>query len=220
LTPFAPLFGYGRYLRILAIASRSPKGRNPPKAEGRHYRCNVANRRIVWKNSQNGRSRKSRFHASNPNLRGNRHDEAHGRATRGKIASAANPLAKFYFKVLYCRLNCDRREKPGLLSEICRSDVFIVAKLGRLGRNTRDVLNLVGNAPASTLQRRGVFTRAAPPLSTALASSPCARKEWERQRSPPSQRDRHLQTIARHGCLAWQKQSGDAKRERTEAGMS
>jgi hypothetical protein len=117
LTPFAPLFGYGRYLRILAIASRSPKGRNPPKAEGRHYRCNVANRRIVWKNSQNGRSRKSRFHASNPNLRGNRHDEAHGRATRGKIASAANPLAKFYFKVLYCRLNCDRREKSSFSTQ-------------------------------------------------------------------------------------------------------
>jgi hypothetical protein len=74
-------------------------------------------RRIVWKNSQNGRSRKSRFHAPNPNLRGNRHDEAHGRATRGKIASAANPLAKFYFKVLYCRLNCDRREKSSFSTQ-------------------------------------------------------------------------------------------------------
>jgi hypothetical protein len=138
----------------------------------------------------------------------------------GPHAARSPARPEFSFKVVYCRLNCDRREKPGLLSEICRSDVFIVAKLGRLGRNTRDVLNLVGNAPASTLQRRGVFTRAAPPLSTALASSPCARKEWERQRSTPSQRDRHLPTIARHGCLAWQKQSGDAKRERTEAGMS
>ena len=36
----------------------------------------------------------------------------------------------------------------------------------------------------------------------------------------PSQRDRHLQTIARHGRLAWQKQSGYAKRARTEAAMS
>ena len=36
----------------------------------------------------------------------------------------------------------------------------------------------------------------------------------------PSQRDRPLQTIARHGRLAWQKQSGYAKRARTEAAMS
>src|SRR5260370_2540757 len=36
----------------------------------------------------------------------------------------------------------------------------------------------------------------------------------------PSQRDRHLQAIARHGRLAWQKQSGYAKRARTEAAMS
>jgi hypothetical protein len=31
--PFAAPSGYDRYLRILAIASRSPKGRNPPKNE-------------------------------------------------------------------------------------------------------------------------------------------------------------------------------------------
>ena len=36
----------------------------------------------------------------------------------------------------------------------------------------------------------------------------------------PSQRDRHLQTIARHDRLAWQKQSGYAKRALTEAAMS
>ena len=36
----------------------------------------------------------------------------------------------------------------------------------------------------------------------------------------PSQRDRHLQAISRHGRLAWQKQSGYAKRARTEAAMS
>jgi hypothetical protein len=44
---------------------------------------------IVWKNSQNDRSRKSRFRAPNLICAGNRHDEAHGRATRGKIARAA-----------------------------------------------------------------------------------------------------------------------------------
>lgn len=31
---FANPSANGRYLRILAIASRSPKGRNPPNAEG------------------------------------------------------------------------------------------------------------------------------------------------------------------------------------------
>jgi hypothetical protein len=31
--PFATRSVYDRYLRILAIASRSPKGRNPPKAD-------------------------------------------------------------------------------------------------------------------------------------------------------------------------------------------
>jgi hypothetical protein len=36
----------------------------------------------------------------------------------------------------------------------------------------------------------------------------------------PSQRDRHLQTIARHDRLAWQKQSGYAKPARIEATMS
>ena len=36
----------------------------------------------------------------------------------------------------------------------------------------------------------------------------------------PSQRDCHLQTIARHGRLAWQKQSGYAKRARTEAAVN
>ena len=52
-------------------------------------------RRIVWKNSQNDRSRKSRFRAPNLFCAGNRHDEAHGRATRGKIARAAEPLPNF-----------------------------------------------------------------------------------------------------------------------------
>jgi hypothetical protein len=68
-------------------------------------------RRIVWKNPQNDRSRKSRFHAPNLICTGNRHDKAHGRATRGKIASAVETPAEFSFKVVYCRLNCDRREK-------------------------------------------------------------------------------------------------------------
>ena len=50
---------------------------------------------IVWKNPQNDRSRKSRFYAPNLICTGNRHDKAHGRATRGKIARAANPCRIF-----------------------------------------------------------------------------------------------------------------------------
>jgi hypothetical protein len=38
---------------------------------------------------------KSRFHAPKLIPHGNRHDKAHGRATRGKIAHAAEPLPNF-----------------------------------------------------------------------------------------------------------------------------
>jgi hypothetical protein len=72
---------------------------------------------IVWKNPQNDRSRKSRLHAPNLICAGNRHDRAHGRATRGKIARAAETLAEFSFKVLYCRLNRDRREKSSFSTQ-------------------------------------------------------------------------------------------------------
>jgi hypothetical protein len=59
---------------------RPAKARHPP---------------IVWKNPQNDRSRKSRFHAPNLICAGNRHYKAHGRATHGKIARAAEPLPSF-----------------------------------------------------------------------------------------------------------------------------
>jgi hypothetical protein len=50
---------------------------------------------IVWKNSQNDRSRKSRFRAPSLICAGNRRDELDGTATRGKIARAAEALANF-----------------------------------------------------------------------------------------------------------------------------
>src|ERR1700733_1163753 len=50
---------------------------------------------IVWKNSQNDRSRKSQFLAPNLICAGNRHDEVHGRATRRKSPRAADPLPNF-----------------------------------------------------------------------------------------------------------------------------
>jgi hypothetical protein len=56
---------------------------------------------IVWKNSQNHPSRKSRFRAPNLICASNRHDEAHGRPTRGKIVRAAKQLAaEFSFKAV------------------------------------------------------------------------------------------------------------------------
>jgi hypothetical protein len=50
-----------------------------------------------------------------------------------------------------------------------------------------------------------------PPRVTAVPS--------ETAETAPTQRDRHLQMIARHGRLAWQKPSGYAKRARAEAAM-
>jgi len=50
-----------------------------------------------------------------------------------------------------------------------------------------------------------------PPRSTAVPS--------EMAESAPTQRDRHLQHIAEHGRMAWQKASGYTKRARIEATM-
>jgi hypothetical protein len=50
-----------------------------------------------------------------------------------------------------------------------------------------------------------------PPRATAVPS--------ETAEVEPTQRDRHLETIARHGRLAWQMQSGYTKRARAEAAM-
>ena len=112
--------------QIAAFASGAARpwiGRGHPSKRYAHLpRCylrrgDVSNRRIVWKNSQNDRSRKSRFLAPNLICAGNRHDEAHGRATRGKIARAADPPAEFSFKAVYGGLNCDRREKSSFSTQ-------------------------------------------------------------------------------------------------------
>ena len=73
--------------------------------------------RIVWRNSQNDRSRKSRFRAPNLFCAGTRHDEAHGRATRGKDRPRGRTPAEFSFKAVYGRLNCDRREKSSFSTQ-------------------------------------------------------------------------------------------------------
>lgn len=51
-----------------------------------------------------------------------------------------------------------------------------------------------------------------PPRSTAVPS--------ETAETDPTQRDRHLQVIAEHGRMAWQKASGYIKRARAEATIS
>jgi hypothetical protein len=49
----------------------------------------------MLKNSENEGSRKSQFRTPNRICAGNRHDEAHAKATGGKIARAAEPLPDF-----------------------------------------------------------------------------------------------------------------------------
>ena len=51
-----------------------------------------------------------------------------------------------------------------------------------------------------------------PPRSTGVPS--------ETAETAPTQRDRHLHSIAEHGRAAWQKASGYTKRSRVEAAMS
>ncbi len=51
-----------------------------------------------------------------------------------------------------------------------------------------------------------------PPRSNAVPS--------DTAEAVPTQRDRHLQQIAKHGRMAWQAASGYTKRARAETGMS
>ncbi|WP_312895237.1 IS5 family transposase [Microvirga sp.] len=51
-----------------------------------------------------------------------------------------------------------------------------------------------------------------PPRSTAVPSDMAG--------STPTQRDRHLQSIAEHGCMGWQKRSGYTRRALVEADIS
>jgi len=51
-----------------------------------------------------------------------------------------------------------------------------------------------------------------PPRATAVPS--------DTAETAPTQRDRHLQQIAKHGRIAWQTSSGYTKRARAETGMA
>jgi hypothetical protein len=64
---------------------------------------------------------------------------------------------------------------------------------------------------AAVAQRHPEATIIVPPRSTAVPS--------ETAETAPTQRDRHLQSIAEHGRAAWQKVSGYTKRARAEAAI-
>ena len=65
---------------------------------------------------------------------------------------------------------------------------------------------------AAVIERHPEAVIIVPPRSTAVPSETAA--------TAPTQRDRHLHSIAEHGRAAWQKASGYTKRARAEAAMS
>ena len=65
---------------------------------------------------------------------------------------------------------------------------------------------------ASIAERYPAAAIIVPPRSNAVPS--------DTAETAPTQRDRHLQQIAKHGRMAWQKASGYTKRARAETGMS
>jgi hypothetical protein len=64
---------------------------------------------------------------------------------------------------------------------------------------------------AEVAQRHPDAAVIVPPRSTAVPS--------DTAQSAPTQRDRHLQCIAAHGCLGWQRRSGYGRRSRAEAAI-
>ncbi len=65
---------------------------------------------------------------------------------------------------------------------------------------------------ASVAERCPAAAIIVPPRSNAVPS--------ETAETAPTQRDRHLQQVAKHGRMAWQAASGYTKRARAETGMS
>ncbi len=64
---------------------------------------------------------------------------------------------------------------------------------------------------AAVAKRHPAAAIIVPPRSTAVPS--------ETAETDPTQRDRHLQCIAKHGRAAWQKASGYTKRARAKAAV-
>ena len=69
----------------------------------------------------------------------------------------------------------------------------------------------MGQNPASRLGQHSVAKLIVPPRSTAVPS--------ETAETAPTQRDRHLKSIAEHGRAAWQRASGYTSRARVEAAI-
>jgi DNA invertase Pin-like site-specific DNA recombinase len=172
-----------------------------------------------------------------PDGRQNRRPQGNGKSAAARVSTTGQDTAtqEAKLKAAGCTLirteivsggsRNGRNELASILDFIRPADVLIVVKLDRLGRNTRDVLNLVheleekgaslrvlepatggpmGRMVLTVLgmvaemelgfirdrQRAGIdaakakaFTRSARPLSIALGSYRCARKEWAPVRS-------------------------------------
>src|SRR3954465_15311841 len=72
-------------------------------------------------------------------------------------------------------------------------------------------LHTLDGVYASVAERYPEAEVVVPPRATAVPS--------ERAERAPTQRDRHLQHIAEHGRMAWQRASGYTKRARAEAAI-
>ena len=83
--------------------------------------------------------------------------------------------------------------------------------VGRVTSFTADGAYDQEGASAAVAQRHPEAAIIVPPRSTAVPS--------ETAKTAPTQRDRHLQFIAKHGRAAWQKTSGYMKRARAEAAI-
>ena len=95
----------------------------------------------------------------------------------------------------------DGAEVGALLDQV---DGAVVAFIGDGGYDQEGVY-------ASVAQRHPDAAVVVPPRTTAVPS--------DTAETAPTQRDRHLQHIAEHGRMAWQKASGDTRRARAEAAV-
>src|SRR5215207_7914017 len=104
-----------------------------------------------------------------------------------------------------------------LASELTTSDVDDGSQVGPLlDQITAPLASFIGDGAydqagiyGTVAQRHPEADVIVPPRSTAVPS--------ETADSAPTQRDRHLQNIAEHGRMGWQKRSGYNKRARAEA---
>ena len=93
-------------------------------------------------------------------------------------------------------------------SQESHSGAVIVTLFGRL----RQAVRRRSSIYATVAQRHPDAEVIVPPRSTAVLSDDVE--------ATPTQRDRHLQSIAAHGRIGWQKRSGYTRRALVESGIS